>query len=518
MHAVHHFRSARPLILAALAIAIAALLPLSPAHAATLQISGYVYWDANNNGVRDAGEAGVPGIRVRHGSGQVSTITAADGSYTLAGLPTTGNVTVETGWLRSQCPDPSRSTAITCPAGPGRDNAFEVDNQFIRYPLAGRSSATYVNVGLLPDWPGDVLVPPAGRVPANSVDVAARLSWVTGTCTDDSWHICRPGDTFVLNAQVFNQGVTPLSGIVATLAVPAGDCLTGLSLIRSATAPDVTAMSTNPSTLSCVTGTVTVSLQGRLVPAGAAILKVTGSTRSGPGTPGCVPGAPVAPCTTAEPQGRAWLFAVSHIDQPGDPDSTFCAAGNPTRCPTGLHDKRRNPDEVDPVGHNVIASLAGTTAIDLQTFATLLAPTGPVHPGTTLSLRTWAGNQLDGQPANQINPGATVTLYLPPGTTVTPPPKHALLSCAVGTQVSAVLVTCTNKGPLSPGLSGVAFTIGVTVPAGWPTGTVFPAVACGAPPAAQASAERVPAAACGLATDPAATPTNNDAGLAIPVT
>ena len=491
---------------------------LPSASAGTLTISGYVYRDANDNGVRDADEVGVPGIRVRHGSGSVTTVTAADGSCTLTGLPATATSAVETGWLRSQCPPASTPTSITCPAGPGPDNDFTVNNQFLRYPLSGATSASNVDVGLLPDWPGDELLPPAGTVPANPVDVAARLSWVTSTCVAGATSICRAGDSFTLNAQVYNQGTTALTGIVSKLVVPAGDCLTSVEMTGTATAPGITGLSAVPSTFSCATGLVTITFAGSLAPAGAIMIAVKGKTQAGPGTPGCVPGAVVtATCVQAEPQARAWLFAVSHIDQPGDPDSTFCAYGDPTYCPTGLHDKRRNPDEVDPVGHNVVASLGGTTAIDLQTFYELVAPAGPVHPGDTLSLRAWAANELDGQPANEVDPGATVKLYLPSGTTVALPPKHALLSCVSATQSGAVVVTCTNKGPLSPGVSGVAFNVGVTVPASWPTGTPFHTVACGAPPAAQASAERVPAGHCGLGTVPAGTATNNDAALDVPI-
>jgi hypothetical protein len=502
-----------PLVVAAV-VAVAAFLPVPSASAATLTISGYVYRDANDNGVRDPGEAGVAGIRVRHGSGSVSTVTSADGGYTLTGLPASGNVTVETGWLRSQCPDASKPTSITCAAGPGADNDFTVNNQFLRYPLSGASSASNVDVGLLPDWPGDSLLPPAGTVPANPVDVSARLSWVTSTCTDGAYTICRAGDTFTLNAQVFNQGTTALTGIVAKLLVPAGDCLTGVALTSSATAPGVTGLSTSPSTFGCATRLVTITLPGSLVAAGAVLIAVKGSTLAGPGTPGCVPGSPVAAtCTQAEPEARGWLFAVSHIDQTGDPDSDFCAAGDPATCPTGLHDKRRNPDEVDPVGHNVAASLGGTTAIDVQTFVTSQSPAGVPHAGGSVALRVWAANQLDGQPANQVNPGTTVSLYLPVGTAVSLPPKHALLACTSAAKTTAVVVTCTYKGPLSPALSAVAINVTVTIPANWPVGSTFHLVACGAPPAGQASAERVPAATCDLGSDPGSTSTNNDAAL-----
>ncbi len=508
----------RRVVLLATLVTAATVLAVGSASAATITISGYVYRDLNDNGVRDPGEAGVPGIRVRQGSGAVFTTTAADGSYHLAGLTTSGNMTVETGWFRSQCPPASTPTAITCPAGPGPDNDFQVANQFLRYPLTGATSASNVDVGLLPDWPGDALLPPPAPVPANPVDVAARLSWVSGTCTGGTANICRPGDTFVLNAQVFNQGTTALTGITTTLSVPAGDCLTGVTMTKSATSPGITGLSVSPSTFTCDTRLVTVTLAGSLVPAGAVLIAVKATTETGPGTPGCVPGAVVAAtCTTSEPQARGWLYGVSGMDQAGDPDSDFCLAGDPALCPTGLHDKRRNPDEVDPVGHNVVASLGGTTAIDVQAFLQSESP-GVVHPGSQVALRAWTGNQLDGEPANEVDPNSTVTVYLPVGTAVVLPPKHALLACASATKPSAVVVTCTYKGPLSPGLSGVAINLTVTVPASWPVGTVFHAVACGAPPASQAAAERVPAGpGCDLSTQPAGTPTNNDAAADLTV-
>src|SRR5262249_23589509 len=159
-----------------------------------------------------------------------------------------------------------------------------------------------------------------------------------------AYNICKAGDTFVLNSQVYNQGTTALTGIVTKLIVPAGDCLTGLSLTKTATSPGITAMSPSPATFTCATRLVTIPLTGTLVAGGAALISVKATTQSGPGTPGCVPTKIVAPCTKAEPAARGWLFGVSHIDQAGDPDSDFCMAGNPAACPTGLHDKRRNPD------------------------------------------------------------------------------------------------------------------------------------------------------------------------------
>lgn len=480
------------------------------AQAATLDVSGVVFYDRNDNGVRDPGEPGVPGIRVRHGSGTAVTTTDSAGSYRLGRLPASGKVLVETGWLRSQCPAAGSPEAITCPAGPGRDNDFTVDNQFIGYPLTGARSASEIDVGLLPDWPGPALLPPVsgGAVPANRVDVAARLSWTAGTCAGGARNICRAGDTFRLAAQVYNQGTTALSGIRTVLTVPAGDCLTGLHLVTAATSPALTAM-TAPA-YSCATRTVTLALSGTLTPGGGARIAVDATTRAGPGTPGCRLGR-VNPrtCTVAEPQGRGWLFAVTHIDQRSDPDSTFCLPVPASACPTGVHDKRRAPDEADPVGHNVDAALGGSTAYNLQAHLAVIG--GTVRRGGLLSLRAWAGN-AGTRVANQAPPGSTVVLYLPTGSRVLAVPfRHFLLTCTTG---AGPRVTCQYRGPLSPGLAAVAIDVTVALPTGWPAGKPYRPVVCAAPPAG-AAAETVPGGPCGAGTDAARTAGDNDADLAL---
>ncbi|MCU7730868.1 hypothetical protein ODJ79_44750 [Actinoplanes sp. KI2] len=478
------------------------------ARAATLSLSGVVFYDRNDNGVRDPGEPGVPGLRIRHGSGRVVTTTGGDGGYSVSGLPAFGALVVETGWLRSQCPAAGRASAITCPRGPGRDNDFAVDNQFIGYPLTGASSATGVDVGLLPDWPGPGLLPPlsGGAVPANPVDVAARLSWTESECAGGGLHICRAGDTFRLAAQVYNQGTTPLSGIQAVLSVPAGDCLTGLQLVGAGTSPAVTGMTS--SAYSCDSRTVNVALAGTLVPGGAALIAVDGRTVAGPGTPGCrIDAIDPGTCTVAEPQGRGWLFAVTHLDQPGDADSAFCNPVPATMCPTGVHDKRRSPDEVDPVGHNVDAALGGSTAYNLQGHLALAG--GTVRRGAALTLRAWVSDSGAGA-VNQAPPGATVVLYLPPGSRIlSVPDRHILLDCITqpGPQVS-----CRYRGPLSPGLAAIAVDVTAVVPDTWPAGVPYRPVLCAiAPPAAVA--ETLPAAACGPGTVAAGTASDNDADL-----
>src|SRR5207248_3022501 len=48
-------------------------------------LSGFAYVDANRNGVKDAGEAGIANVTITGPSGTTAT-TAADGSYSFSGI------------------------------------------------------------------------------------------------------------------------------------------------------------------------------------------------------------------------------------------------------------------------------------------------------------------------------------------------------------------------------------------------------------------------------------------------
>ncbi len=468
--------------------------------AAARTVSGYVFYDKNDNGVRDPGEPGVAGIRLRDNKGAVSATTGSDGSYAFASVPSSGYLQVETGWFRSQCPPASSPTATSCGVGPGKDNDFLVDNQFVRYTLTG-TSASGIDVGLVPDWPGGSMTipaPVAGVVPANAVDVAARLSWVSGTCVSSTYEICRAGDTFSMAGQVLNEGTTALTGVQARVYVPPGDCVVSASLLAYTAPIGLGALTVTPATPTCSDRYLDLSFAGSLAPGAGVRVLINGKTVSGPGTPGCTTTKTSAlTCPTAEPQGRGWLLGVSHIDQTGDPDSTFCAAGDMTLCPTGLHDKRHTPDEVDPAGHNVDAALTGTSAYDLAAHVEKLSDD---------TVRAWVSNPSD-DGAAPIK--SVVKIWLPAGTSVVAvPAKHTLLTCDAGkVSGSAVVVTCTLGGPVGPTISSPA--IDITLGAA-------PArvVVCATPPSG-AAAETIPAATgCGLTTDAETTATDNDATFA----
>lgn len=493
----------RPLLpFAGLAGLLAVLSGPPPAQAAgTLTISGIIFYDRNGNGVRDPGEPGVPGIRVRYGPGPQDTVTEASGAYRLTGLPRTGKILVETGWLRTQCPPADDVTRISCPPGPGRDNAFTVEKQFVTYPLAGAHSTADANAGLQPDQPGPGLTPPEpGTIaPANRVDIAARLSWTGGTCVGGALNICREGDKFRLAAQVYNQGTTALTGIRAKIFVPPGDCLTHVRMVAPATAPGIAGVRVTP--FSCVSREVGVEFPGTLVPAGAARVLLGGRTVAGPGTPGCHLGAiDRRTCSIAEPQGRGWIFGITHIDQAGDPDSVFCDLHRPGNCPTGVHDKRRAPDEIDPAGHNVDAALGGSAAGNIKAHIQLLG--GTARRDSTVGLRIWLSDTGPGV-ANQIPPGATMVLHLPAGSSVrSVPPSHYLAYCGVGGHARP-RVTCHYRGPLSPGVAAIAADVYVQVPS---VRSYHPYL-CAFPPAGVT--ETVPAQTC----DGRKTTSDNDADL-----
>jgi hypothetical protein len=509
----------------ACAAAATALLHVPAGQAAgTVSVSGFVFRDLDNDGVKDAGEPGVPGIRVHKGAGNglPSTTTASDGSYALTGLPAaaSGYLRVEAGWLRSQC------AQLSCAPGPGPDNDFETANAFLRFPMAQLSATTTnLDVGLLPDWPGSSSSAPApvgGVVPANEVDVAARLSWSKSTCPGASYLICRVGDTYAVSGQIHNQGTSGLTGVMLALRLPGGDQLrtnnpsADIALDRSATSPSVTGIVTGA--VDPVTHSVPVTLVGQIPPGGMARLQINASVVGGPGTPGCVVGAVTSACPKGEPEGAPLTLAVTHIDQAGDPDSfgPDCLAGQPiARCGTGVHDKQVEPDEVDPVGHNVDATVGAPSSYNLTTRTFVLRPAGTTVPGGTV---VWRAVAFDEGPATGWT-GWTLTLVLPVGSNPQVPAANALRTCAKGTTAAGFpFVRCTGKGPLSPGVASIAVDVTASAPLTAQPGDRVVALGYATPASGQA------AESTGLGSPPVspgvdveASATDNDSAAAISV-
>lgn len=495
----------------------AGLLSASQA-ATTVTVSGFVFRDLDNDGVRDAGEPGVPGLRVHksNGNNTPNAVTNADGSYTVTGLTpqSSGFLVVKAGWFRSQC------TKLTCASGPGADNDYATANAFLQYPLAQiTANTTNLNVGLIPDWPGSSASPPApvgGVIAANAVDVAARLSWTKSTCPGGTYNICGIGDTFSVSNQIHNQGTTALTGITAVLDLPAGDRFaTGnstkdVSLVAATSSPGITGITV--SGIDTSTQSVTIDLIGSLPPGGAAIVSANGVLAGGPGTPGCVVNAVASSCPKVEPQGAALTLAITHVDQTGDADSfgPDCAGVPITSCSTGIHDKQVEPDEVDPVGHNVAASVGGNTGINLTSALSVLNPRAPLTapPGSSV---VWRASAYNVGPATGL-PGWKLTTLFPIGFKPVAPTANAVRTCVAGTTSGYPSVTCTAKSPLSPGVRSFAVDITTTVPTNATAGSTQQALTYVTPAAGQGTeANPLGSPPTNPAADAGQTSTDNDA-------
>lgn len=507
---------------AALTVAVALLsnVPASSA-ASTVSVSGYVFRDLDNDGVKDPGEPGVPGIRVHRSTGNntPNTVTNTDGSYTLTGVTpkSSGYLVVKAGWFRSQC------TKLTCAAGPGPDNDYSTKNAFIQYPLSQiTGNTTNLNVGLIPDWPGSSASPPTpvgGVIAANSVDVAARLSWAHSTCPGGVYNICGVGDTYTASLQIHNQGLQSLTGVTAVLDLPDGDRFaTGnptrdVTLVAATSSPAVTGITV--SAVDQATQSVTISLVGELPPGGAALISADGVVVGGPGTPGCVVGAQTSACPKGEPQGAPLTLRITHIDQVGDPDSfgPDCAPSRvTTQCATGIHDKQVEPDEVDPVGHNVADRIGGATSFNLTAELWAMQPLAPLSapPGATLR---WRASAFNDGPIT-VQPGWKLTLIFPMGSTITVPTANAVRTCAKATTSQGFpSVTCTGKGPLSPGVRSFAIDVMTIAPSR--TGPLQ-AIAFVTPASGQGAETNPLGATPSTPTiDASQTPTDNDASATI---
>ncbi len=319
-----------------LSATLAAFPTPSPATAGVL--SGTVFHDLDNDGTRDEGEPGVPGVVVNASGPPV--VTDAAGEWTLAVVAAPVRVRVSTGWYRSQC------DGLDCAAGPGPDNDFEVDNQFITVTVDGAVGGR-LDVGLLPDWPGGYPIPPV-PVPSNNVDVAARLSWIwpstAGNCyrtADPRHHACVIGDSPAGLLQISNEGTTPLSGISGFIQIPPRTRIRpAVPSTTPGNSPDITAFEIGP--IDPLTNRAPFQLIGTLRPAGAAqyVLKA----RIEAGTPDSA-----TPLLTANPYIPNEMVVT--ITSPVDPDG--CLADP---CARGQHDKQAPDDNTDFHGWQVVSA------------------------------------------------------------------------------------------------------------------------------------------------------------------
>jgi hypothetical protein len=348
-------------------------------------VSGYLYRDLDNDGVRDAGEPPVPNVVIR--SGRMSTITDGTGYYEFAGLTSQVNLRVDTGWFRSQCtssysgPSSGAKNVDTCPdpgSGAGADQDFRVVNQLI---TATATPGTEASLGLTPDWSGDgydgFSTDPSVAVP---VDVALRLSpgyRMPGAAADCLRFVCRPGETQWVLMQWLNQGTETLRGLRAVVRAPAGSSITQVAPyfghdkasgqtvtgFRVKDAKTGTKLTRGPDGwLSAPSQRIRVTLRGS-VSAGSEYLTAMGflmdadatfSDGNGDGLADCsadtgaaYPGQECPLATDSSPGSYVAYGAVVRIKNAVDADATFCPK-IPRSCPAlGVHDKTKPGDSND---------------------------------------------------------------------------------------------------------------------------------------------------------------------------
>ncbi|WP_165488587.1 MULTISPECIES: SdrD B-like domain-containing protein [Dyella] len=155
----------------------------------TSSIAGFVYADLNNNGVKDAGEAGIAGVTLKvtgtavDGTAVSKSVTsAADGSYTIAYLPK-GTYTV------TETTQPAGYRDGIDVAGSAGGTATNPGDAITAISLPGNTAATGYNFGELPDAriSGKVYsdLNNNGVVDAGEPGIGSPAVTVTLTGTDD---------------------------------------------------------------------------------------------------------------------------------------------------------------------------------------------------------------------------------------------------------------------------------------------------------------------------------------------
>lgn len=370
---------------AVLAIAVVAS-PLFPAvvAAAPNQVNGTIYWDQNNNGKRDSGEPGVPGIVVSFGWGanQKSAVTDTNGGYIIAGTSGSARATVHTGWFRSAC------NSLNCSVGQVAGNDFEVTNQIVtRSGVNGTAGAT-LNAGLVPSWGGGYPIP--ANPNTTETDIAARLTYNSGCATN---RVCTPGQSIKQYVWIFNQGTTPLSNPEFVVEMGVGHALDDNSWTDPSDVYNIAHPTAN--TITILEPYDTTKGYGRYrmngtIPAGAnsSAMFMTSLTNAVIST--------ATPYPTGDPYDKQPAVRIVKVDQTGDPDSSFCEANGATwrtgSCAfaqLGVHDKTKSLDHSDGTGINIGNGTPVTRVYDLAAETRL----------------------ADGQPA-QVAPGSEIAYVL----------------------------------------------------------------------------------------------------------
>lgn len=318
-------------------------------------VSGTLYFDANADGVKDVGEAGVPGVIVSMGARSLTT--DANGSYLFDAVSGVKSLRINTAWFRTQC------DSLNCPPGPGPDNNVAVENQLLYARDVPTDAGARINVGLLPDSATEEGYPLLADGNYNSIDVAVRLSRIDVPTSAEECergakaeHLCAVGDHPTASLAIHNQGTEPIQDIV--VAVESAPGLRADSIIQSQFLPSP--LNSQPYEISPydpTTGTILVSVHGPL-PAGsiayAEMRQVVEPTAI----------ASPLPLPLFNPYDRQVYARIVSMGTPGEVDSPLCAGWGSCSPASGPHNKLQNSDEMDESGWNV----QGVAGPQLQEF------------------------------------------------------------------------------------------------------------------------------------------------------
>ena len=418
-------RAATMVALGSLGTAFIATAPV--ANAAGV-VSGTVYRDANNNGVRDAGEPGVGNIVISAGASSV--VTNANGAWAMTLV---GNVEVRvvTGWYRSQCND------LNCPVGPGSGQDFAVDSQRIVASVTAEANPV-LDAGIVPDWQGGYPIPSARPLPANTADVSARVSFIaptgaaaasncfrTGTAGNRA---CAIGDQPQFLAQIFNEGTAALTDPSGYLELPAATSFVSLApSVSPANHPALGAVTLG--TFNATTGRLPFTLNGTLPAGGAAMYTATLQVVAG------------APLTTTFQTSGSYPnpVGIRITSVTNDVEGDGCAPAA-TNCQYGQTNKQIAPDNSDTVGFAIVAA---PVAVPVET-----TPPATAAPTT--------------QPPVTQPPVTQPPVTQPPVTQA--PVTAAPVAAAVGCGVSAILVPSCGAwlGASTPAKSGNDMSLGLS--------------------------------------------------------
>jgi hypothetical protein len=282
-------------------------------------VSGTVWHDLDADGTRDAGEPGIRRVTITRLGTTATTVTGADGRWTLSLPSGTATISALTGWLPSACPGD-----LQCAAGRTTNQRFAVENQFVRarVNVTAGGAITGLDLGLEPDH-GDPTGRPTslhrgndrGDGTALSHDLAVRHSGegYAGCADPSGTRVCPVGARITGIGQIYNQGLAWVTDVRFVVTVPPGTTLRSDPVLDRAT-PGTKPTRTGRSGPTAEGGRWIEFVHPGLPPATALWFRTTFEVTGGPSSP--------KPYGSGAKADRKAYVSISQVT-PRDNDSTL---------------------------------------------------------------------------------------------------------------------------------------------------------------------------------------------------